>query len=324
MAKFYAGKNITLYIGSTPGGGYDSYARLVARHLGEHIPGHPTIVPVNMPGAGSNKLAYYIYAVAPKDGTAIGAIFPGAIMEPLIGDKPVQHDPSKFSYVGSANNEVFICIVRSDAPVKTFKDVFTTRDAARRERRGRIDPRLPAVLDNLLGAKFKLVLGYPGSREMMLAIEQGEVEGVCGIARLELRRGRSPTGSRAARSSCWRRRRSRADPELTATRRADDARLRARTTSSSRSARAAVQPAACSAGPTSCRPACRRNGSRRCARRSRRRCSDPGAARRCRSACGCRSIPSPGEDVQALVAKIYATPPRPSSTRLKQAMVYSH
>ncbi len=106
----FAGKQITLYIGSTPGGGYDSYARLVARHWSEHIPGHPTIVPVNMPGAGSNKLAYYIYSVAPKDGTAVGEIFPGAVMEPLIGDKPVPYDPQKLLYVGSANSEEFVCV----------------------------------------------------------------------------------------------------------------------------------------------------------------------------------------------------------------------
>jgi tripartite-type tricarboxylate transporter receptor subunit TctC len=180
-AGFYAGKQINLYIGSTPGGGYDSYARLIARHLGDHIPGHPTIVPVNMPGAGSNKLAYYIYAVAPKDGTAIGEIFPGAIMEPLIGDKPVQQDPSKFGYVGSANNEVFLCVACSDAPVKTFKDVLTTEVRVAASAEGGSTRDFPLMLDTIIGAKFKIVVGYPGSREMMLAVEQGEVSGLCGI-----------------------------------------------------------------------------------------------------------------------------------------------
>ena len=182
VASFYGGRNITLYIGSTPGGGYDSYARLIARHLGDHIPGKPTIVPSNMPGAGSNKLAYYIYAVAPKDGTAIGAIFPGAVMEPLIGTKKVEHDPSKLVYIGSANNEADLCFVRKDSPTKTFKDLFTreTRIAASAEGGSTRD--FPAVLDNVLGTKFKLVAGYPGSREMMHAIEQGEVEGACGLA----------------------------------------------------------------------------------------------------------------------------------------------
>jgi tripartite-type tricarboxylate transporter receptor subunit TctC len=153
----------------------------VARHLGDHIPGHPTIVPVNMPGAGSNKLAAYMYKVAPKDGTAMAAVFPGAILEPLIGDKPVPFDPGKFGYVGSVNNEVFICTVRSDAPVKTFKEALTTPVRLAASAAGGSSRDFPLMLDSVLGAKFKVVAGYPGSREMMLAVEQGEVNGICGI-----------------------------------------------------------------------------------------------------------------------------------------------
>jgi tripartite-type tricarboxylate transporter receptor subunit TctC len=179
-AGFYAGKDITLYIGSTPGGGYDSYARLLARHWSEHIPGHPTIVPTNMPGAGSNKLAAYMYAVAPKDGTVVAEIFPGAIMEPLIGN-PVPDDPSKFGYVGSANNEVFICTARSDSPVKTFAEALQKPMSLAASAAGGSSRDFPALSDNILGAKFKIVAGYPGSREMMLAVEQGEVNGLCGV-----------------------------------------------------------------------------------------------------------------------------------------------
>src|SRR5262245_28518135 len=102
VAQFYRGKQINLYVGSTAGGGYDTYARLLARKLSSYIPGNPVIVPQNMPGAGSNKLAGYIYSVAPKDGTAIVAIFSGAIVQQLFGD-PLQHDPSKLIYVGNAN-----------------------------------------------------------------------------------------------------------------------------------------------------------------------------------------------------------------------------
>ena len=181
VAKFYGGKQLNLYIGSTPGGGYDSYARLVARHWGDHIPGHPTIVPVNMPGAGSNKLATFIYSVAPKDGTAVGEIFPGAVLEPLIGDKPVPHDPKKLVYIGSANNEVFLCFVRSDSPVKTFKDALATPIKMAASAAGGSTRDFPLMLDRILGTKFNVVAGYPGSREMMLAIEQGEVSGACGI-----------------------------------------------------------------------------------------------------------------------------------------------
>src|SRR5438093_10753972 len=116
VAQFYRGKQINLFVGSTAGGGYDAYARLLARKFASYIPGNPVIVPQNMPGAGSNKLAGYIYSVAPKDGTAIGAIFSGAIVQPLFGD-PVQHDPSKLVYVGNANVEAFLCLALSDAQV---------------------------------------------------------------------------------------------------------------------------------------------------------------------------------------------------------------
>src|ERR1044072_2122012 len=114
VAQFYRRKQINLYIGSTPGGGYDAYARLLARKFGSYIPGNPTIIPQNMPGAGSNKLAGFMYSVAPKDGTAIGAIFSRAIVQPLFGD-PLQHDPSKLIYIGNANIEVFLCMTRTDA-----------------------------------------------------------------------------------------------------------------------------------------------------------------------------------------------------------------
>src|SRR5215510_10682947 len=108
VAQFYRGKQINLYIGTSPGGGYDTYARLLARRFGSYIPGNPTVIPQNMPGAGSNKLAGFMQSVAPKDGTAIGAIFSGAILQPLISDTPTQHDPTKFTYLGNANNEIFI------------------------------------------------------------------------------------------------------------------------------------------------------------------------------------------------------------------------
>ncbi len=120
-------------VGSSAGGGYDTYARLLARHFGSAIPGNPTVVVQNMSGAGSNRAAGYIYSVAPKDGTAIGAIFPGAVLQPLLSDVPVPHDPNKLVYLGSANSDVYVCYVRTDAPVKTFKDVLTTGTDHRRQ-----------------------------------------------------------------------------------------------------------------------------------------------------------------------------------------------
>src|SRR5205085_10040880 len=177
VAQFYQGKQISLFIGTTPGGGYDTYARLLARRFGSYIPGNPAVVAQNMPGAGSNKLAAYMSTVAPKDGTAIGAIFSGAILQPLIGDTPTQHDPSKFIYLGNANNEVFICIARADAPAKTFADTLAQELIIGASNEGGSTRDFPAMLNNVLGTKLRIVTGYGGSNEIMLAIERNEAQG---------------------------------------------------------------------------------------------------------------------------------------------------
>jgi tripartite-type tricarboxylate transporter receptor subunit TctC len=181
VAQFYRGKSINIYVGSSAGGGYDSYARIVGRYISKYIPGNPTIVPQNMPGAGGNKAAGYAYSVAPKDGTAIGAIFPGSILQPLIGDTAVQHDPAKFIYLGSANSDVYTCVVRTDAPVKTFKDVLTREMIVGASNEGGTSRDMPTVSNNVLGAKFRIVTGYAGTQEIALAVERNEVHGICGL-----------------------------------------------------------------------------------------------------------------------------------------------
>src|ERR1700687_5696717 len=118
VAEFYKGKQISIVVGSSAGGGYDTYARLLARHLGKHIPGNPVIVPSNMPGAASNIAAAYIYNVAPKDGTVIGAVQTAAVLDPLFADKArLKHDSSKFIYLGSATVDYYVCIILADADV---------------------------------------------------------------------------------------------------------------------------------------------------------------------------------------------------------------
>jgi len=181
VEAFYRGRSISLYIGSSAGGGYDTYARLLARHFGKYIPGNPTIVPQNMPGAGSNKLAGFIYSVAPKDGTAIGAIFPGAVLAPLLGDAPLQHDPSKLIYIGSANSDIYTCVVRSETPIRTFADVFTREVIVGATSDGGTSRDMPSLSNNVLGAKFRIVAGYAGTKEISLALERGEVDGLCGF-----------------------------------------------------------------------------------------------------------------------------------------------
>ena len=181
LAKFYSGKSIDMIIGAAPGGGFDIYARTIAKHMPNHLPGKPSFIAKNMPGAGTNKAAGYIYAVAPKDGTAIGAIFAGAIMDPLVGDKSqVQHDSTKLIYLGSANNEVAITVIRTDAPAQTFQDLFTKGMIGAASASGGSSRDLPAALNNVLGAKIGLVSGYPGTKEMTLAIERNEVQGTGG------------------------------------------------------------------------------------------------------------------------------------------------
>ena len=181
VEQFYRGKSINIYVGSSAGGGYDSYARILGRYVSKYIPGNPIIVPQNMPGAGGNKAAGYVYSVAPKDGTAIGAIFPGSILQPLIGDTAVQHDPAKFIYLGSANSDVYTCVVRTDAPVKTFKDVLTHEMIVGASNEGGTTRDMPTVSNNVLGARFRIVTGYAGTQEIALAVERNEVHGICGF-----------------------------------------------------------------------------------------------------------------------------------------------
>jgi tripartite-type tricarboxylate transporter receptor subunit TctC len=181
VEAFYRGKTVTITVGSAVGGGYDTYARLIGRHLGRHIPGNPTIVVQNIPGAGSNKAASFVALQAPKDGTAIGAIQSGAILQPLISDQPIPHDPSKFVMLGSANRSVYLCVVRADAPVKTFQEAFDKEVIIGTSGEGATLREMPIMLINVLGVKLRIIGGYAGSREIIVAMERNEVQGMCGM-----------------------------------------------------------------------------------------------------------------------------------------------
>ena len=181
VEAFYRGKTVTITVGSAVGGGFDAYARLVARHLGKYVPGNPTIIVQNIPGAGSNKAASYIALQAPKDGTAIGAVQAAAILQPLLSDQTVPHDPSKFVMLGSANRSVYLCLVRSDAPVKTFREAFDKEIIIGTSGEGASLRDFPVMLINVLGVKLRLIGGYAGSREIIMAMERNEVQGMCGM-----------------------------------------------------------------------------------------------------------------------------------------------
>jgi tripartite-type tricarboxylate transporter receptor subunit TctC len=178
---FYKGRSVALAIGYSAGGGYDLYARLLAQFMGKHIPGEPTIVPQNMPGAGSLKAANYIYSVAPKDGSAIGTFGRSMGLEPLIGTDAT-YDGRKFTWLGSVTNDVSLCVSWKTSPVKTWDDMLTKDVTLGGEGSG-ADPDVFALtIKNVLGAKVKLVTGYPGTNEITLAMERGEIDGLCGLS----------------------------------------------------------------------------------------------------------------------------------------------
>ena len=185
IADFYRGKSIRFVIGAIAGGGNDGYARLVARHLGGHIPGSPTILPINMPGASGHIAAGHIYNVAAKDGTVIGSTTPGVITDPLwageAGRAKFNYDPVKLIHLGSAQAATYNCYVRADAPVKTIQDVTTTEVILGSASEGGSTRDAPVLLNNVLGTKFRVVTGYPGTREILVAIERNEIQGVCGM-----------------------------------------------------------------------------------------------------------------------------------------------
>jgi len=178
---FYAGKTIHIIVGASPGGGYDTYSRTIANHLPKHLPGSPTIVVENMPGAGSTKAAEHIATSAPKDGTVIGAIFPGAIVGPLFDDQmEVRYQPRELAYIGTADSGTRICATYENSDIKTFDDVRQNEAAVGASASGGSTRDYPVLLNNLAETQFNIIAGYEGTREITLAMERGEVDGICG------------------------------------------------------------------------------------------------------------------------------------------------
>jgi tripartite-type tricarboxylate transporter receptor subunit TctC len=179
-ADFYKGKNVDLYIGYSVGGGYDVYARILARYMGKHIPGNPTIVPKNMEGAGSLRLANWLYNVAPKDGSAFGIIGRGTGFDPLLEKKGAQFDATKFNWIGSANNEVSVCVAWHTTGIKKIEELYGKELTVGGTGASADTDQFPRVTNGVLGTKFKVITGYPGGNDIGLAMERGEVMGRCG------------------------------------------------------------------------------------------------------------------------------------------------
>ncbi len=181
-ADFYAGKQIIFIIGTAPGGGYDIYGRTLARHLPMHIPGAPVIIVQNMNGASTMRAAGFIYNIAPKDGTVIGAISPGAVVGPLLdGKSDALYDPTKFHYLATANNSARVCATFGTAKTKTFADALKQETIIGSVAEGGSTRDYAYLHKNTSKAKFRVIAGYKGTPDVLLAMERGEVDGICGL-----------------------------------------------------------------------------------------------------------------------------------------------
>jgi tripartite-type tricarboxylate transporter receptor subunit TctC len=165
---------LSIYVAGTAGGGIDLYARLVARHLGRHIPGNPVVTVQDMPGAGGIRAASYLATAAPRDGTAIATFAGGPVLEPLIGGRNPGYDMSQFTWIGAVTKDVRLCVSWGASPFKTIDDAKKQEMIVAGTGAGSETDTWPIILNDVLGTRFKVVTGYLGSQETILAIERGE------------------------------------------------------------------------------------------------------------------------------------------------------
>jgi tripartite-type tricarboxylate transporter receptor subunit TctC len=185
VADFYRGRTLNLVAGFNVGGGADAYARLVARYLGQHLPGNPTVVVRNMPGAGSMTAANHVFNVSSRDGSEIGLFAGNIAIDPVIGGVPAKYDARTFAWIGAPSSETNICIAASRTSFKSFDDVLKREMVTGAAGTSTYD--FPIVLNSVLGAKLKLVKGYNGSAALRLAMERDEIEGFCGVGLTSMR-----------------------------------------------------------------------------------------------------------------------------------------
>src|SRR5262245_9565427 len=177
IADFYRGKQIKIAIGFSAGGSSSLYAQTLGRHMGRFLPGNPTFVIQHMPGAGGLVAANYVFTNAARDGTEFGITSRTAALEPLLGNANAKFEAPKFNWIGNANIENSVCMSWHTAPARTVQDVFTTELIVGGASSAAQEVMYPRAFNKLLGTKFKVVTGYPGSTEILLAVERGEVHG---------------------------------------------------------------------------------------------------------------------------------------------------
>jgi len=180
--NFYAGKTLHVLIGAGAGGGYDRYGRSVGRYIARHLPGSPNMVPRNMPGAASMRAAEYLFSIAPKDGTMIAILQPGSLFEPLINTRlEVRYRAEEFKMIGNVNSGALVCVMHHTSKVKTFEDAQKIPANMGGNAPGTSTTDYAQLLNSLAGAKFNIINGYDSTSRVVLAMERGELDGVCGF-----------------------------------------------------------------------------------------------------------------------------------------------
>jgi tripartite-type tricarboxylate transporter receptor subunit TctC len=176
--QFYKGRQLTMLAFSGAGSTYDIYARLLVRHLGDHIPGHPTFIVQNMVGAGGLKLVDYLYRIAPADGSVMGTIGRGLPFEPMLGENPVNFDPLRLTWLGSMNRDVTVAMAWHTAKVKTFADLKKYDLLVPGTGAGADSEIIPLAINSFAGTRFKIIEGYRDTSVAALAMERGELDGL--------------------------------------------------------------------------------------------------------------------------------------------------
>ena len=178
VAEFYTGKQIRFIIRSGAGGGYDQYARLLGRHIGKHIPGRPHVIPVNMPGGGGIRAANYVAKIAPQDGTILTIVSQGLPVDQALGLNPsFQADLRDYHWIGNMSSSNQVLVTWHNSPTRTLADLMKRETTIGSTQAGSISVQLPAVYNNILGTRIRIIFGYPDGRDVNLAMERGEVEG---------------------------------------------------------------------------------------------------------------------------------------------------
>lgn len=178
--ELFKGRKIVIYVSTGPGGGYDAYGRMLARHIGRHLPGNPTVIVDNMPGAGGRSLANFLYNAAPRDGSAIAIVQHTTVYDALFGEKGVRYDARKFTWLGSMASFTSVGLAWHTSGVKTIEDAKQKEIVMGSSGTGATSYQYTVLMNRLLGTKFKLLIGYKGAADMYLALEKGELEGVAG------------------------------------------------------------------------------------------------------------------------------------------------